>query len=243
MKYFGRRFFTVLALCGLSLTTMAQNVQQDLRELKEWKAGSEVHVKAVEQYGIDKCFVSEKISDGVMARMKNHSYPSHCTISRNDLRYIRVLHYDGEGKVRIGELVCNKMIAADLLAIFRELYRQRYAIQQMRLIDDYDADDERSMRANNTSSFCYRVVKGSKKLSYHAQGRAIDINPLYNPCYKVRNGKAVVQPSNALRYCDRKAYFAYKIDRQDLLYKLFIQHGFRWGGAWKHSKDYQHFEK
>ena len=35
----------------------------------------------------------------------------------------------------------------------------------------------------------------------------------------------------------------YKIDVNDFCYKTFIKHGFKWGGGWKHRKDYQHFEK
>jgi hypothetical protein len=35
----------------------------------------------------------------------------------------------------------------------------------------------------------------------------------------------------------------YKITKGDLCYKLFIKHGFSWGGEWKSKKDYQHFEK
>jgi hypothetical protein len=146
--------------------------------------------------------------------------------------------------VHEGELVCNKRIAADLIDIFKELYRQKYPIERMRLIDDYDADDEKSMQANNTSCFCYRKVKGAKKLSSHSMGMAIDINPLYNPCYKkYSNGKEMVQPSTAKKYCNRNVNFNYKIVKGDLLYRLFINHGFEWGGNWRSKKDYQHFEK
>lgn len=44
-------------------------------------------------------------------------------------------------------------------------------------------------------------------------------------------------------YVDRSKDFLHKIDHDDLCYKLFMEHGFEWGGDWKHSKDYQHFEK
>ena len=131
-----------------------------------------------------------------------------------------------------------------MLVIFRELYRAHYPIQQMRLPDVYDADDERQMRANNTSCFCYRNVSGSKNLSKHARGLAIDINPLYNPYirYSKKDGSRIVEPATAVRYCDRKADFPYKITTSDLCYKLFIKYGFTWGGAWRTMKDYQHFE-
>ena len=194
--------------------------------------------------GTEKGFSQQAIPDAVFERMQGKSFPVGCKVSRNDLRYLRIKHYDLQGKVHEGEMICNKRIANDLIDIFKELYRQKYPIERMRLIDDYDADDDKSMRANNTSCFCYRRVEGYNKLSNHSMGMAVDINPLYNPLYKrYSNGKELVQPSNAKRYCDRKASFNYKIVKGDLLYRLFVNHGFEWGGNWRSKKDYQHFEK
>lgn len=192
----------------------------------------------------DDTFRQQPIPDDVFARMQGKSWPKDCTVARSDLRYLTVLHYGFDGKAHKGELVCNKAIARDVLEIFRELYRQKYPIESVRLIDDFNGNDEQSMRANNTSCFCFRRVKGSKKLSAHSRGMAVDINPLYNPYYKKRHdGTVVVQPATARRYVDRRAAFPHKIDRNDLAYKLFIAHGFRWGGAWRTVKDYQHFER
>lgn len=191
----------------------------------------------------ERCFSVSPIPDNVFARMHGKSYPDGCPVSRSELRYLRLLHVDKDGKVRRGEMVCNKLIAADVLGIFKELYRKRYPIESVRLIDDFDADDEKSMRANNSSSFCYRKVKGSRKLSAHARGMAVDINTLYNPCCrKSRRGKVTVQPSTGGKYLDRKVSFPYKIVRGDLAWRLFTSHGFRWGGSWRTVKDYQHFE-
>ena len=76
-----------------------------------------------------------------------------------------------------------------------------------------------------------------------ARGLAVDINTLYNPYYKDRaNGTRYVQPATAARYCDRTGDFPYKIDHQDLCFRLFTEAGFRWGGDWTTCKDYQHFE-
>ena len=189
-------------------------------------------------------FSIQEISDSVFARMQGKSFPAHCTVKRSDLRYLQVLHVDAEGVTHRGEMVCNKAIAEDLLEIFQELYRQRYPIERMRLIDDYDADDEQSMRDNNSSSFCYRVVEGSTKLSKHAQGMAVDVNTLYNPCVRKRkDGTVLVQPSTAKRYTNRSRKFPYKIVEGDLMFRLFTERGFQWGGHWKSLKDYQHFEK
>ena len=189
-------------------------------------------------------FSSAPLSDSLFARMQGRSYPKGCSVPRSDLRHVKVLHVDAQGVVHKGELVCNKAIAQDLVDIFRQLYQARYPIEKIRLIDDYEADDEQSMRDNNTSSFCYRTVSGTKKLSKHALGLAIDINTRYNPYVrKGKDGRQLISPDNGRPYADRRKSYPYKIVKGDLLYRLFIQHGFRWGGNWRTMKDYQHFEK
>ena len=189
-------------------------------------------------------FSADTLSNAVFARMQGKSYPEGCSIKRSDLRYLQVLHYDAEGKVKKGELVCNKKIADDLLDIFHQLYEAHYPIERMTLVDDYDADDECSMTANNTSCFCYRQITGSKRLSKHSMGMAIDINPLQNPCVTTRkDGSTWVQPKAGRRYVNRNGKYPYKITKGDLCYRLFMEHGFSWGGNWRSTKDYQHFEK
>ena len=188
-------------------------------------------------------FCQQEITDSIFARIEGKSFKGDCTTRREDLRYLRVLHYNKVGEVLQGELICHKDIADDLLAIFRELYQAKYPIERMVLIDEYDADDEASMRANNTSAFNFRKASGMRTLSKHSTGMAIDINPLYNPLVKHREGRTRVYPSNATPYIDRSQDFPYKIVKGDLCYHLFKKYGFSWGGDWKSSKDYQHFEK
>ena len=188
-------------------------------------------------------FKCEEISDEVYARIKGKSFKDDCTTLREDLRYLRVLHFNKEGELKEGELVCHKSIANDLLAIFRELYRSKYPIERMVLIDEYEADDEASMRANNSSAFNFRFISGTRRLSKHSQGMAIDINPLYNPYIRQKNGHTLVSPAGAEAYTDRTKDFPYKIVKDDLCCRLFKKYGFEWGGDWKNSKDYQHFEK
>ena len=95
------------------------------------------------------------------------------------------------------------------------------------------------MQANNTSCFNYRTVAGSKTLSKHAFGMAVDINPLQNPC--VRGNQ--IQPSTAVEFVDRDKVFPHKIDEKDFCKEDLTSFGFRWGGNWRSTKDYQHFEK
>ena len=189
-------------------------------------------------------FTIDTISDAIFQRMQGKSYKADCTIPRSELRYLRLSHYDKDGHEHIGELVCNKLISNDIKEIFKELYKHRYPIERMQLIDDYGADDETSMRHNNTSCFNYRTIAGSRKLSKHSMGMAIDINPLYNPYVRrKKDGKHIVQPANASKYTNRKLKWPYKIERDDLCYRLFIKYGFQWGGSWSRYQDYQHFER
>lgn len=188
-------------------------------------------------------FSRQGIPDTVFVRMQGKSFGEGCTTARADLCYLRVLHYNKEGTVCQGELVCHKDIADDLLSIFRRLFEARYPIERMVLVDDYDADDEASMRANNSSAFNFRYISGTRRLSRHSLGMAIDINPRYNPYVRQKNGRRMVSPSGSEPYADRTKEFPYKIVKGDLCYRLFKEHGFTWGGDWKNSKDYQHFEK
>lgn len=166
------------------------------------------------------------------------------SISYDNLRYVHILHYDFEGNLAEGELICNESIAQDLVEIFYELYRNEYQLERVLLIDEYDGDDTASMEDNNTSCFNYRVVDGAASLSKHALGVAIDINPFYNPYITYeKDGSEKISPAASIDYADRSANFPYKIDKNDLCYKLFTEHGFTWGGNWNSCKDYQHFQK
>lgn len=189
-----------------------------------------------------KNFYTTKITNSVWKRINGKSYRADCTVPREDLRYLHILHKDINGKTHEGELICNAYIAKDVLKIFKQLYKANYPIEKVRLIDEYDADDEKSMEDNNSSSFNFRFISHTTKVSKHGLGLAVDINTLYNPYTKTVNGRQVVEPVTAETYTDRSKSFPYKIDRGDLCYSLFTKYGFEWGGDWKNSKDYQHFE-
>ena len=216
----------------------------DTRALTEWQAGRTVSQADVDAFGgIDKCFAAEPIPDGVWARMQGKTYKENPYIGRDDLRHVRALHWDYDNQMHVGEMIVNKQIADCVAGILRQLFDAKYPIQRMLLPDVYDADDETQMRDNNSSCFCYRNIAGSANLSKHARGLAVDINTLYNPYYKDRaDGTRYIQPATAEAYCDRTWDFPYKIDHDDLCFKLFTEAGFEWGGDWTSCKDYQHFE-
>ncbi len=191
-------------------------------------------------------FYYESLSSELCDRITGISYPAtdDAQITYEELCYIHVLHYDFSGEICEGELISNKTIATDLMEIFYELYKAEYQIEKIALIDDYNGDDTASMQDNNTSCFNYRYVDDTDKLSMHALGLAIDINPLYNPYVRFSNKDGqIISPIEGTDYADRTKSFPYKIDTEDLCYRLFIAHGFTWGGNWNSVKDYQHFQK
>lgn len=187
-------------------------------------------------------FYVTAIDDAIFSRIKGKSYKDDCTLPVEDLRYLHLLHKDINGVTHEGEMICNVYIAAQLLAIFQKLYAQDYPIEKIRLVDEYDADDEQSMRDNNSSCFNFRFISHTNRISKHGLGVAVDINTLYNPYIKYVDGKRILEPATAEKYLKRKKNFPYKIDKKSLPYRLFTQYGFEWGGTWSDRKDYQHFE-
>ena len=209
---------------------------------QEIRAGTQLTEEAVRQLGEDSFFDVIEIdadSDLFQNRMYGKSYKEYCNIPLEDLRYIRCLHRDIDDNIKVGELVVYTGVADDVCKIFHELYRQKYPIESMLLVDDFDASDEWSIMHNNTSAFNYRTVDNTAELSNHAFGKAIDINPYYN-VYWIPSENYVF-PLDGGAYLDRTADFPYKLTEGDQCYRLFTDAGFEWGGYFTYNTDYQHF--
>ena len=197
-----------------------------LRVLRNWQAGGFTTEAAVRTFGIERCFGIAPIDERLFARMRGKSWKTNCTLDRDDLRHVRALHRTADGRIRAGELVCARELAPELLEILRELYDAAYPIELMTLV------------------FNYRVVKNTTQLSVHSLGRAIDVNPLYNPFVKRRkDGSTDVQPEAGRPWSDRTKRSEYTLLKGDACWKAFTSRGWEWGGAWSTCKDWQHFAK
>jgi hypothetical protein len=135
-------------------------------------------------------------------------------------------------------MVVHEDEAGAVLRVFLRLFRARFPIKRMELVDEYGADDDRSMAANNTSSFNCRPVTGGSGWSQHAYGWAIDINPIQNP-YITSNG--TVLPPQGAAYVDRSRTARGMIHDGDVVVRAFAAVGWAWGGHFQSIKDYQHF--
>lgn len=243
MKLFSGCFvallFSAIVLCACNNDTHDTDVNPATR----FAAGDTLSVSEVERIGTKNFFFTVSIPDTIFTFMQGKSFKADCTVPRDSLRYLRCLHVDKDGHILVGEMVLNTKVADDVLDIFYQLYQNKYPIEKMRLIDYWDADDESAMRDNNTSSFNFRFISHTTKVSKHGKGIAIDINTLYNPYHKtLADGTEVIEPATGEPYLDRTKTFDYKIEKGDLCYQLFIAKGFEWGGDWTDRKDYQHFE-
>ena len=189
-------------------------------------------------------FFYVELTEEIKTRITGMSYPKNdkaAPVKYGDLRYLHILYVNFEGELCKGELMVHAGLADEVMDIFYQLYTHAYPLASVRLVDDFGepGDDNLSMEANNSSAFNYRQVSGSKKLSLHSYGMAIDINPVQNPYL---NGSRVAPP-NAVDYVDRSLRLPGMIDYDDLCYKLFTSYGWAWGGDFAKDKDYQHFSK
>ncbi|WP_210438610.1 CapA family protein [Nocardioides xinjiangensis] len=180
--------------------------------------------------------------DADLAQRMRRSHRPGCPVPLRDLRHLRMTHRDLDGRARTGELVVHRRWARAVTGVFGRLYDAGWPIARMRLVDDYGADDDASMAANNTSGFNCRRVAGQSSWSQHAFGAAIDLNPVQNPY--VRPGS--VDPPAGRRFVaidrGRSAPVAPGVVRAgDLVVRAFARIGWEWGGDWLSSKDYQHF--
>ena len=193
----------------------------------------------------------ESIPEDVKNTITGSSYPAggNAKISLSQLAYLTIPYKDFNGNtVPDGHMIVAKELADDVLDIFEELYLADYPIEKMYLVDRYGASDYDSIENNNTSAFNYREsTDGSGRLSNHALGRAIDINPQQNP-YVKSDGTGAHQNAreywsrNSESWSDPVARRAY-IGPGTEIYNIFIAHGWQWGGNWSSYRDYQHFEK
>ncbi len=192
----------------------------------------EATIKPINQY------IKQRMIEG-------KSWRKSCPVPIKDLRYIRVKHRNFYRSEKMGEIIVHKDVADEVVEIFRELYKIKYPIRQMRLVSDFRGSDWQSIEADNTSAFNCRKATGSKKWSKHSYGKAIDINPIENP-YISRKG--YISHKKSLFYKKRehkKSTYADKavLVKGDKAIQIFEKYGWIWGGDWSGVKDYQHFSK
>jgi hypothetical protein len=181
------------------------------------------------------------IPDDVWRSMQGRSWRAELPCApREELVLMHVPYRDFNGATQSGRMIVARKVAAQVAEIFDDIYASgKFRIFQMRLVDDFDGSDDRSIAANNTSGFNCRTTDHGA-LSKHALGLAIDINPVQNP---YREG-AVTAPEAGRAYdAPQKRHSGVTgiILPGDVVTRAFARRGWSWGGNWRHTVDYQHF--
>lgn len=145
-----------------------------------------------------------------------------------------------------GRLVVLDAVAPSVERIVRTLYDRKFPLAQAVPLEAFSGDDAKSMAADNTSAFNMRRVADTDRLSLHAYGTAIDVNPVQNPYLTFAGAVVTVSPSQGASYLNRSSFRSGKPARQGLaeeVVDVFAENGFIvWGGDWDAPIDYQHFD-
>jgi len=147
-----------------------------------------------------------------------------------------VLYYSFDGKLHQGQLIVHQSVRQDVEEIFALMRGERFPVARVIPIVHYGWSDNASMVANNTSAFNYRWVAGTRRLSRHATGHAVDINPIQNPVI-YQDGR--ISPKDA-RY---QPGIAGTLSEDGSVVRAFIDRGWCWGRHFKSMMDHHHFQK
>lgn len=191
-------------------------------------AGSQVAVKDSSQEAKD--FLAGELKSLVNLKIINQKK---CDKLAEILTAVKVEFLSPEGNRKEAFLIVHEEVASQIKSIFKEIADSGFVIEKIEPMSKYKWSDDSSMVYNNTSCFNYRLVSGTRSMSKHAHGLALDINPFWNPFV---SGKRV-SPKGAKYDITKNG----TIHRKTLIYKIFIKNGWKWGGDWKPYQDYQHF--
>lgn len=184
-----------------------------------------------------KGFASEIVSPPPSDVLRRSTFRTTCPVEVDDLAWIRVVFQGFDGKRHTGELLVNRAVTDEVVAIFKDLYAAHFPIEEMRITRTDELTAKPTGDGNNTGAFVCRAAVGSMRYSEHAYGLAIDINPFQNP-YKKGD---LVLPELATSYLQRDWYRPGMIMPGGAAYDAFTSRGWGWGGAWNSLVDYQHF--
>ena len=181
----------------------------------------------------------EQITDAQWSRMVAAGlWRKGCPDVRDRLRRVAMNYVGFDGKVHRGVLVVNTDVTASVIRIFTRLFEEGFPIRRMEPMEAYDGDLNASLRADNTSAFnCRRPdqINAPFKKSPHANGRAIDINPLENPWKDLRTKRWSPSAEYAAR-TEGKG----KILKGGLVWRAFTEEGWVWQDI--KVADYMHFD-
>ncbi len=162
-----------------------------------------------------------------------------------DLELLDVTYFGFDNEVHKGQIVVNKKISKKILAFFEMSLAIHFPIEKVIPIShpNYAWDDNVSCDDNNSAGYNFRYIGGTSRMSKHAEGLAIDINPVQNPYIKFNENmeQIFIAPENGIF----DPSIPGTLHKNHPLVIFLKNNGFDWGGDWTKESgriDYQHFE-
>ena len=147
------------------------------------------------------------------------------------LALIEVPYRGFDGDVHRGQVVGHKDIEDSIRVVFRRILEETdFPMTCVTPVSRFGWSDPSSVMFNNSSGFNWRLVADSHEVSDHSFGGAIDINPLINPWVKGGASHKRYDPE-----------VVGTLEALSQVVQIFKEQGWKWGGDWKNSKDWQHF--
>ncbi len=162
-----------------------------------------------------------------------------CPVRADELDWIRLAYRGFDGRRHSGELLAHEDVSADLVTVFRALWKAEFPLEEMRITEARELDLEPTGDGNNTGAFVCRPTRGQSGYSEHAYGRAIDVNPFQNP---YERGEVVI-PELASSYLDRQRERPGMISEDGPVVAAFDAIGWEWGGRYRNLTDLHHFSQ
>lgn len=179
----------------------------------------------------------ETIPTDLREKMTGVTWHEGCPVALDDLSLLTLSYWDENSTRQTGQLIVHSTQSQAITRVFEVLYTNHFPLTSMKLMWEFNGSDDASMKANNTSGFNCRRVKNTDKWSNHSYGKAIDVNPLWNPWIR----GTIVDPPEGKPYVDRTITKAGVVKAGDIVVTAFAKEGWKWGGYWSKTKDYQHF--
>lgn len=152
------------------------------------------------------------------------------------------LHLDYIGyddAVHDGELVVHQRVAAEVIEIFHALFDTGFRIERMQPYEDFPVGAYAA--SNDTVGFYCRPAQDDPgTFSWHAYGLAIDVNPLTNPYHDPQEGW---WPRGSAGNAERNRVAPGLLTAGSDAVRIFMEHGWAWGGIYQDAPDYMHFGK
>lgn len=153
---------------------------------------------------------------------------------------VPVRYYGPDGELHQGQIVVHEALEQDVVEIFTTIRRSRFPLESVLPIAHPLIQQKGpyglSPDTNNSSGYVWRPIVGDRRLSMHALGLAVDLNPRLNPYIK---GDRVLPPGAVY---DTTVPGTLLPDSP--VVQAFKRLGWEWGGDWTGEKvDYMHFQK